>query len=337
MIVSLGDAVIDLFAWPLGSDAATAEHFVPRAGGAPCNVARSAAILGARTRFVGAVGPDGHGARLRAALEQVGADTRYLATLPPRTGVTFVRVGLDGSRTFTAYRQGAADLRLGPDELASLGGDPLEGAHWLHLTSGSVLGEPLASTAMLLADRARERGVSVSVDLNVRPAQWDDAERMQRNVRDLCARASVLKASDEDLAALGLAGTSEALRGLLSEGAVGLLTLAERGAIALWGAHGEAPAGEVRADAPSVKLVDPIGAGDAFVAATLAGLEAQGIAPRTGAFYERNTWESLLAIACEAGAVAVTAMGATEALSQSAQRLREKLGALLRRSFDAPG
>ena len=39
---------------------------------------------------------------------------------------------------------------LGPDELASLGGDPLEGAHWLHLTSGSVLGEPLASTAMLL-------------------------------------------------------------------------------------------------------------------------------------------------------------------------------------------
>ncbi|MEI8259814.1 MAG: PfkB family carbohydrate kinase, partial [Deltaproteobacteria bacterium] len=61
MIVAYGDAIVDLFAWPRGSDVASATHFVPRQGGAPANVAVVAARLGAPVRFVGAVGRDGHG------------------------------------------------------------------------------------------------------------------------------------------------------------------------------------------------------------------------------------------------------------------------------------
>lgn len=324
MIVGAGDAIVDLFAMPLGADVAEAEHFVPRSGGAPANMVTTAARLGVPARFLGAVGEDAHGRRLLRGFEEAGVDTRYVARLPGRTGVTFVRVEPGGKRSFLFYRQGGAESAFGPETLAELGGDPLEGARWLHLCSSALGAEPFATVIRGLRREARARGVALVVDLNVRPHLWRDRAALEPAVRELLDGATIVKASEEDLEALGREPTLDGLCAMLSPATLGVLTLAERGCVARLGAF------EWSALAPEVPLRDATGAGDAFTAALTAALELRcvragvpaGLPPATDA-----RWGAWLTHACEVGAAAVTEVGATGGLVELGC-VREKLVAL---------
>lgn len=307
MIVAYGDAIVDLFAVPLGRDVSAAESFVPRQGGAPANVAVVAARLGAASRFVGAVGKDAHGDRLVAALREAGVDVGSIVTLPNRTGVTFVRVAADGARSFLFYRQAGADFALAREHLESVRPSPLEGAHWMQVMSSALVVEPKATATRWMLDQADSHGVPISFDLNVRAHLWDDAARMKSEVFSLAARARLVKASEEDLQAMGLDPTIESVRALAKHReAVSVLTLAERGAVASVG--GEI----VRVEAPRVEVMDATGAGDAFMGTLLAGLVVRGIRPGTLGWNAPSAWQSILSIACVVGARAVTAMGATD-------------------------
>jgi fructokinase len=227
--------------------------------------------------------------------------------------VTFVRVGLDGARSFLFYRRGGADLSLAREHLAALPEPPLAGARWLHVCSSVRLCEPLASAARGLLEQAAATGVALSLDLNVRAHLWDDRERMEREVRALAAGAALVKASEEDLEALGLAPSLDALCALAPRALAVVLTLAERGAVARVGGR------DVAVPAPCVTVVDATGAGDAFVAAVLAALEARGVAPDAPEFADPGAWERLLRVACDVGARAVTALGATEGVRELAE------------------
>ncbi len=310
MIVSFGEALVDLFATPRGAALDEAERFVPCLGGAPANVAVVLARLGIASRFVGAVGRDAHGDRLARALATAGVDTAALLRVPERTGMTFVRVAADGARSFLFYRAGGADYALSAEHLAALAAHPLEGARWLHVNSSALVAQPLAGAARWLLDAAADRGVPVSLDLNVRPHLWADPSALGSAVRDLAVRAAWVKSSEDDLAALGLPPTLDSLAALCP-GAVPVLTLAERGAAARVGATAVTrPAPRLAADA----VVDATGAGDAFVAGVLATLWEQGATPGTDAFADPRCWAAALTRGCVLGARAVTALGATEAL-----------------------
>jgi fructokinase len=178
----------------------------------------------------------------------------------------------------------------------------LEGASWLVLGSSALVTEPVASAARWCVEEAQRRGVRVLLDLNVRAHLWGDRAKMTDAVRWLVERASVVKASEDDLRALDAEGTLDTLRALAGE-AVPVLTLAERGAVA-W-VQGRA----VDAAAPSLahaEVVDTTGAGDAFVGAMLAVLSRGG---DDGAL-----WHDALTAGCVVGTRAVTAMGAVEAV-----------------------
>lgn len=304
MIVSFGEALIDLFGSPRGSTVDTADHFVPHTGGALANVALTCGRLGARVRFVGAVGRDGHGDRVLRDLAAAGVDTSCVARVAERTAVTFVRVGDDGARSFLFYRTHTADHALAPAHLDAM--NVLDGATWLVTGTSALVAEPLASAMRQVVDDARSRGVPRAVDLNVRAHLWNDHDAMRAAVRWAVSRAAIVKASEEDLAALGLEPTLDALRAL-APGAVPVLTLAERGAVAL-------VAGE-RIERPAVPLaprdvVDATGAGDAFIAGVLSTLAARG-APWERAREDVATWRAAIDAGCALGAMAVTAMGAT--------------------------
>jgi fructokinase len=303
VIASYGDAIIDLFASPIGASIEDAQAFEPRLGGSTCNVAVIAARAGARVRFIGAVGPDAWGARLRAALASESIDLSTLVTIAStRTPVTFCASRADGTRSFLSYRNGGADSAFALEHLAP---EALEGVTWLHLASSSMRAEPRRSATEAVVSRALSKGVSISIDLNVRPGVWPSRDAMRDAVRWLCARATLVKASDEDLSLLDEAPTVEALRALAPQARALVLTRAERGADA-W-----VDGARLHADAPSVTVVDSIGAGDAFVAALLARLDAE-----TEPFEPRR-FERWLAQACRAGAWAVTAVGATEGVTSA--------------------
>ena len=74
-------------------------------GGAPCNVLAMLERLGKKTAFIGKVGKDMFGNQLKAAVEEVGIDTRNLIMDENvHTTLAFVHTYPDGDRDFSFYR-----------------------------------------------------------------------------------------------------------------------------------------------------------------------------------------------------------------------------------------
>jgi fructokinase len=300
VIVCFGEALIDLYATPLDATPAEATAFIPHVGGAPANVAITLGRLGVPARFVGAVGRDGHGDRLLNALRDARVDTAAVQRRAERTGIAFVRVAPTGERSFLFYRQGGADYALDAD--AMLRAEPLRDARAVLFGSSAFVAEPLATAARALLEAAVTQGVPVAVDLNARPHLWPHPSALLDAARRLLEVADVVKASDDDLTALGLDATLNALRSHTRPGALLALT---RGAAGWEASRG---ALRLRGDAETAPSVDATGAGDAFTAGLLAALHGASGEPDEAALGEA------LRCAGALGARAVTAAGATEAL-----------------------
>ena len=86
-VISLGEALFDLFAGPAGTTLGTARTFTPAPGGAPANVAVGLARLGIDAGFVGRVGDDSFGERLAGAAARGGGGHLSL----PRRSLTVRR------------------------------------------------------------------------------------------------------------------------------------------------------------------------------------------------------------------------------------------------------
>jgi 2-dehydro-3-deoxygluconokinase len=273
--------------------------------GAESNVAIGAARLGCPAAWVGRVGDDELGelvvSRIRAegvdvsgVVRDSGAATSLM--LKERRTAAMVRV--------LYYRRHGPGSRLLPSDL-----DPgqIAAAGVLHVTG---ITPALSDKAFATVDRAvalaEEAGVPVSFDVNYRSSLWrpEDAAAV---CRDLAARADVVFAGDDEAELLGLNGEPPDLaRGLAELGAGhAVVKLGERGAVALVD-------GTVHTVEPvPVQALDPVGAGDAFVAGYLAELLAGRPVP------ER------LATAAACGAFAVTVPGDWEGLPT-----RDELAAL---------
>lgn len=269
--------------------------------GAESNVAIGLRRLGATASWSGRVGDDELGqlvlSRLRS--QDVDVSGAVVDTGAP-TGLMFNEQRTADLIRVHYYRRGSAGSRLCADDIDA---DRIAAARLLHVTG---ITPALSETAHQAVDEAvrvaRQAGTLVSVDVNYRSALWTTA-RAGTVLRALTAQADLVFAGDDE--AEIVVGTSEpeaALRALAALGpAHAVVKLGSRGAVALVkGLLEHAPAVRVRA-------VDPVGAGDAFVAGYLAGVLDD--APAT----------ECLRLGCLAGAFAVTVPGDWESLPSRAE------------------
>src|SRR5262249_9211368 len=146
------------------------------------------------------------------------------------------------------------------------------------------------------------------VDLNVRAHLWSDANVMRAAVKDLVAKADVIKASERDLGAVaGKRGMSWLDEN--AEHANWILTRGENGAAAV-GGHGPATA-----PAQRVRCIDRCGGGDAFRAGALGVLVRAGAKPGSSEWKDGKLWARALEVGHVLGAKAVAALGATTGLT----------------------
>lgn len=311
MIVCFGEPLVDVFASPVGATFEDAPAFLPRPGGAPLNVALALARSGVPARFVGTVGEDALGDRLLRDLRQAGVDPSAVARSARKTGMVLIQVGLDGSRRFLGYAESGAEYDFSPEHWDRASPEPLAGADWLVVGSGSLTREPMSAALHHVVARAKALRVPIAADLNVRAHLWASPEEMNREVGWLCRQVDLLRASEEDLDALGRPATAESLDELAPQ-AVGVLTLGARGALAV--VH----AARVHASAPAVPVVDTTGAGDAATAGLLAHLWTCHMHPRAhpNRFADSARWTRALECACRFGSHACTELGCTEAFAQ---------------------
>lgn len=271
-IVTLGEALIDMFPAETGRRLVEVSAFYPAPGGAPANVAVAAARLGARAAFIGKVGADFFGEHLAGVLAAEGVDVSGVRfDDEARTTLAIIAKPDENSAEFVFYRNPGADQRLRAEEL-ELG--LLRGTRALHVGSLSLTDEPARSATFRAVEVAASRGALISYDVNYRPSLWARPADALAQARALLPRVDVLKVNAEELALLaGEDGTPAQARieplsrALLAEGpTVVIVTLGAAGS-AFCTAEGF---GFVEAFA--VDTVDAIGCGDSFVAALLVSL-----------------------------------------------------------------
>ena len=250
MIVVAGEALVDVV---LDHDGDSVET----PGGSPLNVAVGLARLEVPTTLISQVGHDERGGLV---VQHVTGSEAEIIAVPTSSGRTSVAVAhLDEG--------GAASYEF--DLEWSLPRQELPPCHALHVGSLGTLLDPGRESVLDLVEQACAREVFVSYDANLREAFVDDRQRTRLRVEELAARCTLVKLSDEDAALLhpGV-DPGEVARGLLG-GERTRLVLLTRGAA---GATAYTTEGATSVTPRRVEVVDTVGAGDAFMAATLAQL-----------------------------------------------------------------
>jgi fructokinase len=261
-VVVTGEALIDLVLRPDGS-------LGGHPGGGPYNVARTIGRLERPVAYLGGISTDAFGARLRRGLEEDGVDLVAIVETDAPTTLALAEVDDAGGATYRFYSEGTSAPRVTPEAAAAvLPGDPAT----FYLGTLGLVFEPMASTLEGLVRRLADTTL-VALDPNCRPAVIDDEAAYRGRLGRLCARADVVKVSEDDLAWLDPgADPVDAARALLGQdGAIALVTLGGSGAVVV------TAAGAIEVPAPAVEVVDTIGAGDAFMGAFLAWWGQNGL------------------------------------------------------------
>lgn len=306
-VISLGEALFDLFAGPAGTTLGAARTFTPAPGGAPANVAVGLARLGIDTGFVGRVGDDSFGERLLELLRGEGVDTTHCVPVAGgQTTIALVATSSPVDQDFVLFR--GADTALSPEHLDR---DYLAGARVF--TYGSVTLSAGARDAALQAARwAREDGVLVAFDANYRPGVWPGAAAALDAIVEALGSADIAKLNEVELKLVtGTEDLRAGSRRILDLGVrLCLMTLGADGA---WFDDGRVSGSVSGFDA---EVVDTTGCGDAFLAAFLAGLVAE---PRMLDELDRGTLLRLVEAANAAGAINATRHGAIAGLATPAE------------------
>ncbi|GGW48752.1 carbohydrate kinase [Streptomyces griseoloalbus] len=237
-------------------------------GGAESNVACALAGLGHRAAWLSRLGDDPFARRILAELTARGVDVSAVETDPDRpTGVYFKDPGPDHTRTHY-YRAGSAATRMGP-ELARR--PALREARIVHVSGvAAAISDSCArllETLLLGRGDSAGRGPVVSFDVNHRPALWRGGKAdAARSLLALARAADIVFVGRDEAEELWGTARPADIAALLGPAPVVIVKDAEHGATSF--------ADGVRTFVPSLptKVVEPVGAGDAFAAGYLAGV-----------------------------------------------------------------
>ncbi len=251
-IFVLGEALMDCVARPDGL-------LHPHVGGSPFNLARAASLRGGSVQFLNRFSEDQFGQQMRAQLEKDQVKTVLGSSRLP-TSLAVVQVK-NGQPSYGFYREGIADRDYSVDEVLRALSGTVPGV--LH-TGSLMLVPPEHHKVLAVLQGARAQGWTISVDVNLRPKLAADLGAYVAAVKDVAALADWIKASDEDLELLGFANPGKHNADYMAQ------SFADRGAsrIALtFGGQGAwlmVDGQSAEAVAPTVQVVDTVGAGDTF-------------------------------------------------------------------------
>ncbi|NLL77678.1 MAG: carbohydrate kinase [Clostridiales bacterium] len=194
-VVALGELLIDF------TDNGVSEQgntmFEANPGGAPCNVLAMLQKLGNTTAFIGKVGEDIFGTKLKSVLEEVGIDTAGLIVdKEARTTLAFVQTFEDGDRDFSFYRNPGADMLLTEDEIDE---KLIKHCKIFHFGTLSMTHKGVRKATKKAIKIAKEQGALISFDPNLRPPLWESLEAAKEQVAYGLGKCDILKISDNEI------------------------------------------------------------------------------------------------------------------------------------------
>jgi len=262
-VTTLGEALIVMD--PLSEGALRhVARFEKHCGGAELNVAVGLARLGHRAGWAGALGDDEFGREIEAFARGEGVDLSRAAFDPEApTGLYFKERRTLGQLRTHYYRAGSAASRMRFEDLDL---DYLLSGTFLHLTGiTAALSESCRDLTTRLILSANERDVPISFDANVRWRLFDDRDPRE-TLKPLVDRADLLFLSEEEAELLLGGSAGESILQVRRDMRAKTVVVHQAD-----GAFAVEDEGFVEKTGYSVKVVDTVGAGDAFVAGFLSG------------------------------------------------------------------
>lgn len=194
-VTALGELLIDFT--ENGTSAQGNPIMEANPGGAPCNVLAMLERLGKKTAFIGKVGKDMFGNQLKAAVEEVGIDTKALIMDEEvHTTLAFVHTYPDGDRDFSFYRNPGADMMLTKDEVPD---DLIRDSRIFHFGTLSSTYEGVREATRHAIEVAKEAGCIITFDPNLRPPLWKSLEDARVEIEYGLTKCDVLKISDNEV------------------------------------------------------------------------------------------------------------------------------------------
>lgn len=194
-VIALGELLIDMT--DNGVSAQGNTLFEANPGGAPCNVLAMLNKLGRKVGFIGKVGDDIFGNKLKKVLDEVGIDTgNLIIDREVRTTLAFVQTFEDGDRDFSFYRNPGADMMLKKEEVdVSL----LQDTRIFHFGTLSMTHPEVREATKFAIDEAKKAGALISFDPNLREPLWNSLDDAKEQVLYGLTKCDVLKISDNEI------------------------------------------------------------------------------------------------------------------------------------------
>ena len=194
-VIALGELLIDMTDNGVSGQGNTL--FEANPGGAPCNVLAMLNKLGHKVGFIGKVGDDIFGNKLKRVLDEVGIDTSNLIIdKEARTTLAFVETFEDGDRDFSFYRNPGADMMLRKEEVdVSL----LQDTRIFHFGTISMTHPEVREATKFSIDEAKKSGAIISFDPNLREPLWNSLDDAKVQVLYGLTKCDILKISDNEI------------------------------------------------------------------------------------------------------------------------------------------
>lgn len=240
-----------------------AVHLDLRIGGAESNVAIALARLGIASGWMSWVGDDELGDIVLSRIRAEGVDTSQVRRIPEAPTGFYLREQFGKQVRAYYYRRGSAASLMAPEAF-----DPsyLDGARIFHITGITpALSDSCRQFTRWVIRQAKDRHLLVSYDVNYRSRLWSP-EEAKAFLTEILPTVDLLFFSQEEGLVLWKTVDEHLLRDLSAAGPRDVIVMAGGE-----GCFGLVEGQPVRQTAFQVPVVDPVGAGDAFVAGYLAG------------------------------------------------------------------
>ena len=165
--------------------------------GAEANVAVSLANFGLEASFVTKLPKNEFGIAVLRYLRQYNVDTSHIIFGEGRLGVYFLETGYSQRPSKVIYDRANSTFALSKPE--EYDWDRIfDNADWFHFTGITpALGENLVQACLDALKKAKEKGITVSCDLNYRAKLWSQ-EKARQVMSQLVKYVDVLFANEED-------------------------------------------------------------------------------------------------------------------------------------------
>lgn len=309
-IVCMGRVAIDLYAEQIGCPLEDVETFKKYLGGCAGNIAVGTARLGLHSAMLSCVGTDAMGQFLINELQKEGVNTSLLKeTKHHLTGLVILGIEPPDKFPLIFYRENCADMQLNKDHIHP---DFFAKSKSLLITGTGLSTESMRETSHHAVTIARSVDTKVIFDLDYRPVLWGltvrgdgesrykMSEKVSQHYQAIIPKCHLIVGTEDEVLIAGNANSLDTalltIRSLTS--APIILKRGEKGCEIYF----ENKVDSIKSRPFPVKVLNVLGAGDAFISGFMRGL------------LRNEPWETCATYANACGAIVVTRHGCAPAM-----------------------